>query len=871
MAYLYDFCPVKRAAIERVAQRFIHMARQPTPESRQFRQDEKDQQTHQGNARSEFIKNAMSSFKVEAQKVIKALPGDVGKQKRALVKVLRASPTWQQYLDHYIGTTDMHPKVYSWRGAVTYAMRDVLVGGNMGAALKRVTSESGKGFQAITMADVQGPLRKQVPAALREYLPHNIVVEVDAKGTIKKVTDRFENEHLTLGVKITKMRQLVRDYNKIAKKVKRDFKSRDEIIKMSAVITAIIMETGIRPGKAGNGKVVTKGGEELFVETFGAITLGPQHVRFVRNNFAKLEFVGKMTSVNTAEIGDAVIIKVLNEFVDKALKSGTKFIFITSKGVRFTYSDLQRYFRENFGELSPTDFRKLKATEMVIMALREEQAALYDRIKSFAGMAKDDLKERIVEAIVDTFEAAISKSQEALSHDSAKTTVKAYINPEVILRFLSTGRVDDDLKSAVLGGSSVLKFDPQVFVDAAGKQANDASAMVVGPPRVATVLGDLLRDLANDLEDAGVRKRATTTVRLANRWVARQAAGTAEDITRNLPAFQSAYNDLLSSVTDGQSRGLDGSTTIVRRWANVPWIQLMDKGYIIAEGLMSTRSVPPRQAKGLEMALRLFYRSRRMPKDIYKWWTKNQKRLLFIIAAANKWPEKVEGGDELFKVGPFTIHNVVGISGAELEGFKKALAAAVKMARKNPVPGFSKVLYGDIYYVGNISNAHHAAWYNPGEDILYVRPNKKKWGHDGAQTLVHELGHRYWRKFASKSQKRAWDLHHFEIDLKIVEVPMPQVGDPLPLRVRGAPRGWRPTVGRMDKTNYWYDRPDGSEGTILSFNIWKVVRKNEGAALKFPTAYSGVNQEEHFCEALKLRAAGILAADHKAAFDDIWS
>ncbi len=92
------------------------------------------------------------------------------------------------------------------------------------------------------------------------------------------------------------------------------------------------METGIRPGKEGNAAFKTVNGEKVEVETFGAITLGPGHVKFIRDNFAQLEFIGKKGSVNTAQLADVDILKVLNEYVRRAMSSGSKYVFVTKAG-----------------------------------------------------------------------------------------------------------------------------------------------------------------------------------------------------------------------------------------------------------------------------------------------------------------------------------------------------------------------------------------------------------------------------------------------------------------------------------------------------------------------------------------------------------
>jgi hypothetical protein len=356
-------------------------------------------------------------------------------------------------------------------------------------------------------------------------------------------------------------------------------------------------------------------------------------------------------------------------------------------------------------------------------------------------------------------------------------------------------------------------------------------------------------------------------------FIAREisAAGSERDITANLPAFESAYTDLKKAVEDGKSRGLAGDHMVVRRWANVPWVQLMQNGYKIAEGIQGSRSIPARSAKGIEMAHRLYYRSRKMPTDVYKWWKTNQKRLLLTTIAAKTWPEKQEGTDDLFRVGPFLVHNTIGASGAKLEVFKKMLETAIKKIKGiRGIPGFKKVLYGDIYLVGQITKAHTAAWYDPSEDAIYCRVAKAKWGFDEAFALVHELTHRYWRKFMSREAKAKWESHHMNVKYEKVDLPMPQVGDELPVRFKGAPKGWRPRVEEIKGGQYWYRAPNDQRQSIPSMRIRKFVNSTKGAELRFPTAYSAKNEEEHFCEAVASEAFGSLKDAHSKVLVSIW-
>jgi len=344
------------------------------------------------------------------------------------------------------------------------------------------------------MAEAQGPLRETLPEQLRAFLPPNIIVDVDDEGYIERITDRFEREHKTMGEKIRRMKLIVRKYNSIVKQVKKDLKSSDEITQMAALITAILMETGIRPGRAGNRIVKTVDGEEVEIETFGAITLGPAHVKFVRKSFAELDFLGKAGTTNTASLSDRQIIGVLQDYVNKAQTSGSEYIFVTSDGRRFTKSNLDGYFTKNFKGVSPTDFRKLRATDAVLQALRDRQEGLYEEIRGFVAEESENLKERVVESLVATVNAAVTEAAKALSHDSGPSvTQTSYINPDILLRFLSTGRAAENLKSAILDGRTQLAFDPMTFVEMASPKSLAASS------RTAT-LRALLEDLEEELD-----------------------------------------------------------------------------------------------------------------------------------------------------------------------------------------------------------------------------------------------------------------------------------------------------------------------------------------------------------------------------------
>ncbi len=375
---------------------------------------------------------------------------------------------------------------------------------------------------------------------------------------------------------------------------------------------------------------------------------------------------------------------------------------------------------------------------------------------------------------------------------------------------------------------------------------------------------------------------------VALRHYSKQAAGTAEDITRHLPDFERAKQDYVTALRDWDEKMKKlerlGETPLpkdpyLRRLANRPWLKLLQNGFRIAEGILSTRSIPRKDAKGLEMAYRLMGNSRRMPKDPLKWWKINEKRIDLLIRAARTWPEKEEGTDELFTLGSFRVHNTVGAEGAELDSLKKAIERVEKASRKNPVPGFAKTVYGDIQVVSRIRKGHHAAWYNIGDDSLYIRRTKST-GMDEVNAIIHELAHRYWSKFAPKDKKRAWQRHHWAIDGKIPGfregmtmgfVDMPEVGDLAPVKIKGV-KG-QPTVVEKAGGLYFFEVPVGDKMQTLTVSyreIYRVLASNKHRNTSYPTAYASTDAEEHFAEALALKALGSLGAEHEVPFDNIW-
>lgn len=450
--------------------------RHETPESRAYQMDVQNLRKHQDKA-WEMFQKLLSRTERLAQEARELFPESVDLQKRSFVQNLPKFGPAFRFLNTYVGAEQHSPKAKSWRRRTLYQLRNLHFDPDypLSEAERVIRQVAFQGFQAIELYKGQKPL-EVLPGEVKALLPKNIVVKVDEDGHITKMTDRFSNAHENLAKKIDKMRELAVRYNGIVKKVKKDLKSSDELTRLSALITSIIMETGIRPGKIGQGFTKLVDGEELSIDTFGAITLGPTHVRFIRDNFAELDFPGKKGTVNIALLTDPQVIGLLKTYVDKALTSQVPFVFITEKGEQYGYKHFQRYFRTQvFSGIAPSDFRKLKATQAVLDHLNTEQEALYERVRAFSETEIDNLKERVTEEVVKVVQDAYVKATQALSHEEAKTTIEQYINPEVVLRFLSQGKIEKDLRRAILEQKNQLSFNPEVFIERARAKTGSLS------------------------------------------------------------------------------------------------------------------------------------------------------------------------------------------------------------------------------------------------------------------------------------------------------------------------------------------------------------------------------------------------------------
>ena len=313
-------------------------------------------------------------------------------------------------------------------------------------------------FRQRLIWEGQEPLRA-IPAQVRKFLPKNIIVRVDDDGSIREITDRFLNERETLEEKSRRLKLLLSKRRYIEESIQKDLGSEDPETQMLALIASIMLQTGIRPGT----QVHVHDPAHPDGITYGAISLRPEHIEFDGDS-AALSFPGKKGTINRGIVNGSREIELLADLVEGAeSRRSDAPIFSDWDVAPIEYRDLKRYFEYRFGDINPTDFRKLRATEVAFDALREEAADLSRRVQDAVEDEGEDLQERVADAVADAIQRATERAQRELSHLSPDTTKESYIGPEVLLDFLSRGKAADTLEEAILNNQKFVVFDVDKF------------------------------------------------------------------------------------------------------------------------------------------------------------------------------------------------------------------------------------------------------------------------------------------------------------------------------------------------------------------------------------------------------------------------
>jgi hypothetical protein len=287
-------------------------------------------------------------------------------------------------------------------------------------------------------------------------------------------------------------------------------------------------------------------------------------------------------------------------------------------------------------------------------------------------------------------------------------------------------------------------------------------------------------------------------------------------------------------------------------------VKVINTGRPLAEWVIQTRSIPSGKSKSVEMAARLLGKTRYVPKDIFSWYEKNMMRLTLLLEAAS-WPDRDSGEGtelEMATVGPFKIHNTIGASTKQFTDILGLVESAVRSL--GTTLDFKKVLYGDVFIVGQLRQSKTLAWYSVNDDDVYVRSMAKK-GFNDLQSLIHELGHRFWYRFMSREQKQNTVIVYQKLKYTASPAKLPRLGEPLPVPLKS---GEHPTVIGYDGLRYQL-----SSGGYVKVNDIRKILNQQALIGSFPTLYSAKNYEEFFAECFSLFTLGKLKPDLAGQFE----
>lgn len=349
---------------------------------------------------------------------------------------------------------------------------------------------------------------------------------------------------------------------------------------------------------------------------------------------------------------------------------------------------------------------------------------------------------------------------------------------------------------------------------------------------------------------------AESTQKVASRYIS-AAIGVADTYLKAYDAFEEQVSIFKESYAPGQYN--------TKLW--LAWSTLWRAGRVWGDYVIDNLAIPRNHAKAIEMVVRAF--SKPIPKTydggvITKWRDKNIKYLKVLADAADWLTRSAE--TDVFKVGAFTVHNTLGLDAEELEGVKDVIQRAVAALPRTGLSGMPRMAYGDIFLVGQLNRPKWAAWYVAAKDNIYLRPNMRGVPQsEVARNFVHELGHRFWKKNPHLASD--WLTYDTGMRYTSPKVEMPQVGDVLPISVNNKQvRIDAETDGISVLVDTKTGKPVGAVDRGKLYDWMRDVAKVK----KFPTIYAAKGgAEEHFCEALSLKAFGDLKEPNLSDFDRV--
>lgn len=190
----------------------------------------------------------------------------------------------------------------------------------------------------------------------------------------------------------------------------------------------------------------------------------------------------------------------------------------------------------------------------------------------------------------------------------------------------------------------------------------------------------------------------------------------------------------------------------------------------------------------------------------------------------------------------------------------KSITAIVKSSK---VPHFASALYGEMFIADGEALGNIAAHYNISSDTISINEaSLDKNVEYVTHSLIHELGHRYFRKVLNDTERADWENFYQTIQVQKTNA-KPKLGDSIffdwgvydPEAIPGQDIITDLDFDEMGFDLYVYKAKKGTH-TISIHQLLKV-----GA---FPTVYASTNSEEFFCETISLYHTGKMRSSAKA-------
>jgi hypothetical protein len=280
----------------------------------------------------------------------------------------------------------------------------------------------------------------------------------------------------------------------------------------------------------------------------------------------------------------------------------------------------------------------------------------------------------------------------------------------------------------------------------------------------------------------------------------------------------------------------------------------------IARWVIDTRTIPPGKAQEVASAIQVVL-SLREPssRKLAAWWEENSESFR-LLAEALDWSERGAMGRSMhggtFVVGPFTLHDTIHLDAEGLKTVTAYLETSIDALQAKGLP-YTKVLYGDVFIVGQLKGPTTLAWYRFKYDNVYVRPYTRR-DLNVAKSILHELGHRFWTKDLDDRLRAAW-LKRFKALSRTPK--MPPVGSVLydgEKEVHVKEYLSKEKVVRVDVVEAGERRALRTPLAAFKANL---------SRLAFPSIYSATDVKEFFAESFAFYMLDTLKGEHREVFE----